>query len=102
MHLYNKSEELVKEIEKQMQQEENSHFRQEYQTLLQQLKNISGALKSLGQQNQSSQQSQTQTQSQQNSTMEFGSEFNFDKERETQLNKEQEKSNTKNQDKNNK
>jgi hypothetical protein len=74
MHLYNKSEELVKELETAVQQEENESRKSQYQTILQTQKNLSANLKSLGQAN-ATQQNQTQ-QTQQGYTTEFATEQN--------------------------
>jgi hypothetical protein len=51
MHLYEKSEELVKELEMAVQQEKNDSLKSQYSTLLQQQRNASANLKSLGEVN---------------------------------------------------
>ena len=72
MHLYNKSEELVKELEAAVQQEQNESRKTQYQTILQTQKNLSANLKSLGEAN--TQQNQTQ---QTHYNTEFASEQNM-------------------------
>lgn len=59
MHMYNKSEELVKELETAVQQEQNESRKTQYQTILQTQRNLSANLKSLGEAN-TVQQNQTQ------------------------------------------
>ena len=51
MHMYNKSEELVKELETAVQQEQNESRKTQYQTILQTQRNLSANLKSLGEAN---------------------------------------------------
>ena len=75
MHMYNKSEELVKELESAIQQEQNESRKNEYQRILQTQKNLSANLKSLGQANET-QQNQTQ-QAQQAYNTEFATEQNI-------------------------
>lgn len=48
MHIYELSEQVVKELESAVQQEQNDSRKTQYQTLLQSQKNISANLKSLG------------------------------------------------------
>jgi hypothetical protein len=70
MHLYEKSEELVRLLEQRVQEETNDSFKSQYQILLQQQRNASASLKSLAEargsmQPQASQQQASQQASQQ-------------------------------------
>lgn len=60
MHMYNKSEELMKELESAIQKETNESFKSQYQTILQTQRNITANLKSLGEANTNQQNATTQ------------------------------------------